>query len=88
MEYRDDFGSDNEEKEGQGFGYGPEASAQSSYTRIDTAEIKPAGTGCRACAIFILLVGATLGLIYFYYQNQPQNQPVPGTAPPGQMQQK
>jgi hypothetical protein len=88
VEYKDDFGFDDEQEQGQGSEYGPVPSTQSPHTQIDTAEIKPSGTGCRTCAIFILLIGAVLGFVYFYYQNQSQNQPIPGNTPPGQMQQK
>ncbi len=88
MEYKDDFGIDEEEKEGQNSEYGPAPSTESPHTQIDTSEIKPTGTGCRTCAIFVLLIGAVLGFVYFYYQDQPQNQPTPGTTAPGQIQPK
>jgi hypothetical protein len=88
VEYQDDFGIDNEQKEKQADEYGTRPSTQSTHTRVDTTAIKPTGTGCRTCAIFILLIGALAGFIYYYYQTKTQTPPTPDTAPSGQTQQK
>lgn len=94
MENRDDFGFDDEQeetkesKETERSEYGDVPSMLSSHTRVDTAQIQPTGTGCRTCFIFVLIIGAMLGFIYYHYhyQNQPQAQPVPNNVTPGQTQ--
>jgi hypothetical protein len=89
VENRNNFEFDDEQEKTRGSEYGDVPSMTSHHTTIDTAQIKPTGTGCRACIIFILIIGAVLGFLYFHYnqsQNQPGNQPAPTDTPSGQTQ--
>lgn len=87
MENRDNIEFDDEKDKPQDSQYGDVPSMSASHTKIDTTQIKPAGTGCRTCFIFVLIIGALLGFLYYNYQNQPQNQPIPSDAPSGQTRQ-
>ncbi len=86
MENRDNFESDDEKEETQRSEYGDVPSMSSAHTRVDRAKIEPTGTGCRTFFIFVLIIGAVLGFLYYYYQYQPQNQPTPNSTSPGQTQ--
>jgi hypothetical protein len=84
VENRDNFEFDDEKEKAQDSQYGDVPSMSASHTEIDTRQIAPTGTGCRSCFIFVLILGALLGFLYYNYQNQPQNQPIPSDTPPGQ----
>lgn len=84
MDNHDDYRDDDEQEEVRDPVYGDVPSVTTPHTRVDTAEIKPTGTGCRTLFIFILILGVVLGFIYLYKQNQLQDQPPPGPAVPGQ----
>jgi hypothetical protein len=92
VENRDNFGFDDEQEETKsseetrGSEYSDIPSMSSAHTRVDTSKIEPAGTGCRTCFIFVLLIGAVLGYVYYHYQYQPQSQLAPTNAPPAQTQ--
>lgn len=86
MENRDNFEIDVEQDKAQDSQYGDIPSMSSHHTRIDTTQIEPTGTGCRTFFIFVLIIGAVFGFLYYYYQDQPQNQPPPANTPPGQTQ--
>jgi hypothetical protein len=87
VENRNPNAVDDKEEEIQDAEYGDVPSMSTTHTEIDTAQIKPTGTGCRMIAILILIISAVLGLVYFYNQSQSHNQPTPSNAPPGQTQQ-
>ena len=83
MDNRRILGMDVEQEEDRDSEYGPEPAEKTPHDRVDVTPIKPEGTGCRACFILILLLGAVLGLIYFYSTNRP---PTTTPPPPGQPQ--
>jgi hypothetical protein len=87
MEDRDDYEIDDRQQKPTGSKYGDIPSMSSGYTRMDSTEIEPVGTGCRTLVIFILLISLVLGGIYIYKQSQPPVQPAPTNAPPGQTRQ-
>ncbi len=87
MEYKDDFGVDEEGQESQ-TPAAPASRSQTPVQPIGPASIKPTGTGCRTCAIFVLLVGAVLAFVYFYYQGKTETPSAPSGSQPGQTQQK
>jgi hypothetical protein len=55
--------------------------ARPSYTRIDTSAIEPKGTGCRACVVMILLIGAIFGFVYLYLMSGPGETPTKTPTP-------
>jgi hypothetical protein len=55
--------------------------ARPPYTRIDTSPIEPTGTGCRACVILILLIGAILGFVYISLMSGPSGTPTETPTP-------
>jgi len=83
VENRDNLELENEQDEAPDSQYGDVPSMSSEHSRIDTTQIKPTGTGCRTCIIFILIIGAVLGFLYLY-RNQPENQTPPADTPSGQ----
>ena len=88
MEYKDDFGVNEEQQEGRTPGVGVGTSGQMPVRPLEPASITPTGTGCRTCVIFVLLLGVILGFVYFYYQDKLENQSLPSGVQPGQSQQK
>ena len=85
MENRDNLELENEQDEAPDSQYGDVPSMSSEHSRIDTTQMKPTGTGCRTCLIFVLIIGAVLGFLYYYYY-QPQSEPPPADTPSGQTQ--
>ncbi len=84
MENPNRFGpGDDEEREDRLPAVGGMPAGQSPRSGIDMSKIEPTGTSCRTCLIFILLVGAVAGFIYFYMTNQPPAQTPPAGPPQG-----